>query len=162
MPLLGVASVERPGLLAACYLGLVLAFAVLANAWTGHEPGFYAGLQRPWFQPPDAVFGIMWPLNFLALAVVGVLLAQEETALGWRLLPGFALMVLAALGWAYLFYVPHALVAAAVSLGAAAVVTWGLLGVIATVRPWWALLMAPYACWLTVATALSVGYAQLN
>lgn len=152
----------RPGLLTALYLGFVLAYAILANAWTRHEPGWYDGLQRPWFQPPDVVFGVMWPLNFLALALVGVMLANEETALGWRLLPGFGLMVVAALGWAYLFYVPHALMAAAVSLGAAAALTWVLVGAIAFTRPWWALALVPYAGWLTVATALSVGYARLN
>lgn len=152
----------RTGVLTGGYLALVGAYAALSTVWVSHDPGWYAGLQRPWFQPPDVVFGIIWPLNFLALAWVGVLLARDEPELGWRLLPVYFLMVVAALSWAYLFYVPHALVAAAIALATAAALTWALVVLLALTRGWWGLLLVPYACWMSVATALSVGYARLN
>jgi hypothetical protein len=52
------------------WVAVVLLYAALSSVWTAHDPGWYAGLAKPSFQPPDVVFGIMWPLNFLALLVV--------------------------------------------------------------------------------------------
>jgi tryptophan-rich sensory protein len=54
------------------WLVLVAGYAVLSTVWTGRDPGWYAGLARPSFQPPDLVFALIWPLNFLALFAVGV------------------------------------------------------------------------------------------
>jgi benzodiazapine receptor len=42
------------------------------------------------------------------------------------------------------------------------VLTWVLLVVVARIEVWGALALAPYALWLSVATALSVAYARLN
>lgn len=67
-----------------------------------------------------------------------------------------------ALGWAYLFYVPHRLVAAAVSLTVASVLTWGLVAVAAQAQWWVGLVLLPYAVWLSVATTLAYGYAHLG
>ena len=70
-------------------------------------------------------------------------------------------MVLA-LGWAWLFYVPHLLGAAAACLAGATVLTWVLLVVVFRTEVWAGLVLAPYALWLSVATALAVAYARLN
>lgn len=153
---------SRPGLLTAGYIVVVFLFAVLANAWTGHEPGWYDALRRPWFQPPDWVFGVMWPLNFFALGVVGVVLTERAPERSALVFPLVVASVAAALGWAYLFYVPHALVAAAYALGVAALLTWVSVGLIASAVWWLGLALIPYAAWLSVATALSFGYARLN
>ena len=67
-----------------------------------------------------------------------------------------------ALAWAYLFYVPHRLDAAAWSLAGAAVLTWVLLVLEARVAWWLAALLTPYACWVSIATALAFSYARLN
>lgn len=68
------------------------------------NPGWYGGLIRPAWQPPDVVFGIIWPYNFVALAVVGVLVAQRGSpaaVAAWLALA--AASVVCALAWAYLF-----------------------------------------------------------
>lgn len=144
-----------------CTLGVV--FAGLANAWNAHDPGWYASLERPSFQPPEVVFGVMWPLNFLLLLVVGLTSVRAAPAdVSWPATGVLAVSVVLALGWAWLFYVPHHLAAAAVCLAGATVVTWLLLAVVGRNEAWAALLLAPYALWLTVATALSVAYARLN
>lgn len=62
------------------WCALVVVFAALANVWNGHEPGWYASLARPSFQPPDIVFGLMWPLNFLLLLVVGLTTVRTAPA----------------------------------------------------------------------------------
>lgn len=48
----------------------------------------------------------MWPLNFLALLVVGVWFTRSPTPTGvWSATSILAASVLAALAWAWLFYV---------------------------------------------------------
>jgi translocator protein len=113
--------------------------------------------------PPDVVFGIMWPLNFLALLGVGVWFTRSTVSTDvWRATLVLAASVVAALAWAWLFYVPHRIGAATVTLAVAAVLTWVLLALVARSLPWAGGVLAPYAVWLSVATALSVGYGRLN
>lgn len=140
---------------------VVVAYAVLANAWNGRDPGWYDALPRPSFQPPDVVFGVVWPLSFLAMLVAGVWFTRsQDPGAAWTAVGLFALSVVAALGWSWLFYVPHRLAAAAVALAVAAVLTWGLVALVAASLPWAGVVLAPYALWLVVATALSVQYAR--
>jgi len=145
------------------WCALVVAFAGLANVWTGHEPGWYAALNRPFFQPPDVVFGVMWPLNFALLLVVGVASVRTmPTGAAWTAIGVLALSIVFALGWAWLFYVPHRLSAAAACLAIAAVLTWTLVVVVGRTETWAGVVLVPYALWLSIATALSVAYARLN
>ncbi len=142
---------------------LVAAYAVLATVWTGHDPGWYAGLARPSFQPPDLVFGVIWPLNFVALLAVGVWFTRSVgDATAWRATGVLGASVVAALTWAWLFYVPHRLTAAALCLAVAAVLTWVLVALVARPVPWAGILLVPYAAWLSIATALSVEYSRLR
>ena len=142
---------------------LVVAFAALANVWNGHEPGWYAALRTPSFQPPDVVFGVMWPLSFALLLLVGLTsIRTAPTGVAWTATGVLAVSVVLALGWAWLFYVPHSLVPAAACLAGAAVLTWTLVAVVMRHDTWAGLLLLPYALWLSVATALSVAYARLN
>jgi len=145
------------------WVAVVLLYAVLAGVWTTHDPGWYEQLSKPSFQPPDVVFGIIWPLNFLALLGVGVWFTRSASSTGvWPATLVLAASVVAALTWACLFYVPHRMGAATVALGAAALLTWALVALVARSLPWAGVLLAPYAAWLSVATALSVQYSRLN
>lgn len=144
-------------------VALVVVYAVGSGVWVSANPGWYAGLTRPAWQPPDIVFGLIWPYNFVALAVVGVLVAQRGSAAtvsAW--LTVAAASVICALGWAYLFYVPHRLDAAAVALAAAAVLTAVLLGITWAVTRGGALALLPYLVWVCLATSLAIQYARLN
>ncbi len=141
---------------------LVVAYAVLANAWNGRDPGWYDRLPTPSFQPPDLVFGLVWPLSFLLLLVAGVTAIRSATPdQAWTATGVLAASVVLALTWARLFYVPpHRLVAAAAALAGAAALTWVLVVLVARVEVRGGLLLVPYAAWLTVATALAVAYSR--
>jgi translocator protein len=144
------------------FVVVTLVYAAMAGVWTGHEPGWYAGLARPGFQPPDWVFGLMWPLNFLATGFVGFRLGRDRPDAALPTLVVFIVSVVAALTWAYLFYVPHELGPAAVALGVAAVLTWLMVALAGRGGIWYAVCLTPYALWLSIATALSVAYNRLN
>ncbi len=143
-------------------LVVVVVYAALAARWTSAGSGWYRSLPRPRWQPPDYVFGVVWPLNFAALAVVGVVVAAHGPAGdGLRWLALLTASVALALGWAHEFYVPHRLGRAAVLLAGAAVLTWLLVSLTAVLVRWAAWVLVPYATWLTVATTLAVGYWHL-
>ena len=114
------------------WIALVAVYAGLSSVWTARDPGWYAGLAKPSFQPPDVVFGIMWPLNFLALFAVGAWFTRSSAAEAvWPATLVLGVSVAAALAWAWLFYVPHRIGAATVALALAAALTWVLVVLVA-------------------------------
>jgi tryptophan-rich sensory protein len=142
---------------------LVVVYAVGSGIWVSTNPDWYGGLARPGWQPPDIVFGLIWPYNFVALAIVGVVVAQRGSpgAVGaW--LAVAAASVACALCWAYLFYVRHQLPGAAIALGCAALLTLVLVALTWTVTRGGAAALVPYLIWVSLATSLAVGYARLN
>jgi benzodiazapine receptor len=149
--------------LAAGFLAVVVAYAALSRIWVDTTSAWYLGLDKPWFQPPDVVFGIIWPLNFLALAVVGGLLSRgAPVGDAGRALGVFAVSVVFALGWSYLFSQERELAWSAASLAVAALLTWVLVGLAWRVRPAYGAGLLVYAGWMTLAATLSTSIAWLN
>ena len=142
---------------------LVVVYAIGAGRWVSTDAGWYRSLIKPPWQPPDVVFGLIWPYNFVMIAVAGWAVAARESRtehVVW--LASLALSVAAALTWAYLFYVPHSLYASSIALTAATLLTLPL--VVLTFRASMPLGFAllPYQLWLAVATSLAFGYAAMN
>jgi len=149
----------------AAAIGIILVFiyALGSGIWTSSSPGWYSSLNRPLWQPPDFIFGLIWPYNFIILGISAVRIANSLTrneVMIW--LSCFALSVVAALSWAYNFYVPHNLQFAALSLGVTALLTMPML--ILTFRSSIALGLAllPYQVWVVIATTLAWGYYRRN
>ena len=127
------------------------------------DVGWYRSLTKPPWEPPDVLFGLIWPYNFVMIAVAGWAVASRESRtehVVW--LASLTLSVAAALTWAYLFYVPHSLYASGIALTAATSFTVPL--VVLTFRASMPLGFAllPYQLWLAVATSLAFGYAAMN
>jgi len=142
---------------------LVVVYAVGAGRWVSSDPGWYRSLVRPPWQPPDVVFGLIWPYNFVMLAVAGWAVAGRESRsehVVW--LASLALSIAAALAWAWLFYVPHSLTASGYALALATVLTVPLLLVAFRASLPLGVALLPYQAWLAVATSLAFGYASRN
>jgi translocator protein len=153
---------DKSALLSGGFIGLTVTYAALSTVWVSSDPGWYSSLHKPNFQPPDIVFGLIWPLNFLALGVVGVMISQRAPARAVTILGVFFISVGFALAWAYFFYVPHQLGVAAIMLGVASVLTWVMVILTWRITPILGAGLLVYAAWLTIATALARAYAQLN
>jgi tryptophan-rich sensory protein len=142
---------------------LVIIYAFGSGIWTSSSPGWYGTLNRPPWQPPDFIFGLIWPYNFIILGVasyrVSYSLTKNET-ITW--LSCFALSVVAALSWAYHFYVPHNLALATYSLGAAALLTLPMLLLAFRSSLTLGLALLPYQIWVAIATTLAWGYYTRN
>jgi benzodiazapine receptor len=142
---------------------IVLVYAAGSWWWVNSGDDWYQRLEQPWWQPPDLVFGLIWPYNFAALVAAGVVVASHGTKtarLVW--LVGLTGSVAAALVWARLFYVSHALWAAAIALVIAATVTTAIVGAAFATRTWAGAILVPYQVWLALAASLSIGYARLD
>lgn len=77
-------------------------------------------------------------------------------------LSGFALSVVAALTWAYQFYVPHNLTIAAIALIITALLTLPILYLTFKASLVIGLLLVPYQVWVAIASTLAWGYSTRN
>ena len=144
-------------------LGVFLALVALTAAFGAQfEPGpWYEGLRKPPLNPPNWVFGPVWSVLYLAIAVAAWLV--------WRARPGSAQplalwgsqLVLNAV-WSLLFFglqLPSlALVEIVILLGV-------LLATFVSffrVRALAGVLFLPYAAWVSFATYLNAGLWYLN
>jgi tryptophan-rich sensory protein len=124
---------------------------------------WYANINKPSWQPPGFVFGIIWPYNFIVLGIASFVIAQRattSTSLTYILF--FALSVAAALTWAYLFYRPHNLTGAAIALTLTALLTIPMTYILFTISTPMAIAVMPYQVWVAIAAALSWSIRSLN
>ena len=148
---------------AALWIILVLIYAFGSGVWVSSSPGWYASLNRPPWQPPAFIFGLIWPYNFIMLGVAAFNVAQSLNriqTISWLVL--FALSITAALTWAYQFYVPHNLTFAAIALGVAALLTIPVLYLTFKASLLVGILLIPYQLWVVIATTLAWGYSTRN
>jgi len=133
--------------------GLVLGFLTAPGAW-------YAGLTKPAFNPPAWVFGPVWSVLYIMIAVAGWRVWQRDRP-GWPMKLWWAQLALNFL-WTPVFFAAHqiglALVVILLMLAA-------ILGFVATawrldrVAAW---LFVPYAAWVAFASALNASIFTLN
>ena len=144
-------------------ISLVAIYAIGSGLWVNSGDGFYRSLKRPFWQPPDFLFGIAWPYNFLVLIIAGIIIANNASNLfGLSYTIAFAFSVITALVWAHSFYIQHNLTLAAISLAVTALLTVPMVA-IAFQTDWKiGLALIPYQLWLITATSLSIGYKVLN
>ena len=144
-------------------IALVVVYAVGAGRWVSSDAGWYRSLTRPPWQPPDVVFGLIWPYNFVMLGVAGWLVAgrsPRNEQIAW--ITCLALSIVAALAWAWLFYVPHELRASGFALAAATLLTVPLVVIAVRASAPVGTALVIYLGWLAVATSLAFGYASRN
>ena len=150
-------------LLAICNVIVVVCYAGLSGLWVDNSSGWYHSLRKPKWQPPNFVFGLIWPYNFFVLGLTGVRISlNSETLDATYWLATLLVSVIFAISWSWDFYKTKNLARAAIWLGACALTTVGLMISVSTFAPemfWWLL---PYQIWLTIAFSLSAGYAYLN
>ena len=142
---------------------IVFIYVIGSGLWVNTGDNWYRSLNQPPWQPPDFIFGLIWPYNFVILGFASVAVANKlSTANAIVYLSIFALSVAAALTWAYQFYRPHKLYAASIALAVVALLTLPMLYFIyqASVPLFFATTV--YQVWVITATYLSYNYAKLN
>ncbi len=154
---------EAKNLFAGAGIIIVLIYAFGSGIWVSSSPGWYSSLNRPPWQPPSYVFGIIWPYNFMALGIASYQVSQSLTKsenILWLVF--FGLSVAAALTWAYQFYVPHNITLASIALTLCALLTLPVLYLTFKATLLMGLLLVPYQIWVAIAASLAWGYSTRN
>jgi tryptophan-rich sensory protein len=149
--------------IAASGIAILLIYIIGSGLWVNTGDSWYANINKPSWQPPGFVFGIIWPYNFIVLGIASVVIAQRattSTSLTYILF--FALSVAAALTWAYLFYRPHNLTGAAIALTLTALLTIPMTYILFTISIPMAIAVMPYQVWVAIAAALNWSIRSLN
>ena len=145
------------------WLVFVFVFAGLGAVGSSNAPGFYAELAKPGWAPPASVFGPVWSVLYLLMAVSAWLVWREAAHPGRRAaLTLFVVQLVANALWSWLFF------AWRTGAGAFADVLLMLVLIVATMVAFWrirtpaALLMLPYLAWVSFASVLTWTVWQAN
>lgn len=148
----------------ALFVGLCLGIGILGSSLVDASMGsWYPDLIKPAFTPPGEVFGPIWTVLYVLMAVAAWRVwrgADWQTARGPLTL--FALQLALNLGWSVVFFGLQkigAAVATIIVLDVAILVTTLAFR---TVDRLAALLMTPYLAWVLFATVLNVATWRLN
>lgn len=150
---------------AAAIIGVAIVFiyAIGSGIWVNSSPGWYASLNRPSWQPPSFIFGLIWPYNFVVLGIAAVRISNSLTKTQVTIwLVAFAISVAFALSWAYHFYVPHQLQIAAISLALTALFTLPITYLTFKASLAMGIALLPYQIWVAIAASLAWGYSIKN
>ena len=142
---------------------LVLVYSFGSALWVNSGDSWYRNLNQPSWQPPDWVFGIIWPYNFIVIAIIGWRLADHASRLSNIAFSSLLVIaVTTALLWSYSFYSIHNIARATLFL-ALVVISSALFTVISFINLGAiALILVPYVAWVSTATLLSYSYQKLN
>ncbi|MBU3262150.1 tryptophan-rich sensory protein [Roseovarius sp. PS-C2] len=133
--------------------GLAIGVSTLPGDW-------YAGLIKPWFNPPNWIFGPVWSVLYIAIAVGGWRTWQRDrSGLAMKV---WIVQMIANFAWSPVFFAAH-------RIGLAFAVILLVLGAIAAfiILMWRrdrmsALPFAPYAVWVGFASILNGAILFLN
>ena len=144
-------------------VAIVFVYVIGSSLWVNTRDNWYRSLNEPSWKPPDFIFGIIWPYNFVILGFAAVYVVNRlSTTNALVYLSIFALSVACALTWAYQFYKPHNLVAASIALCLVALLTLPMLYFIYQASLPLFLATIPYQLWVITASYISFSYAKLN
>jgi tryptophan-rich sensory protein len=145
-------------------LGAFVVLSALAGglgsvATTPNIPTWYEGLDKPWFNPPNGVFPVVWTILYVLIAVAGWLAWRHGA--GRRLVPFFIQIALNVI-WSFAFFAAHSPAAGLVVIAALWLsIVWTILAFspVSRLASW---LLAPYLAWVTFAALLNAAVFWLN
>lgn len=168
-------AVPRQILAAAAFLVIVVAVAALGSLATApNTDGWYAGVEKVAWSPPNWLFAPAWSVLYLLIAIAGFLIwragfagaGEQNGARGALTL--YVTQLLLNFAWSPIFFAGYPMIGKA-AWWIALVVIVLLVAAVALLIPaaakWSktaAWLLVPYVAWLAFATTLNAGIIALN
>jgi tryptophan-rich sensory protein len=150
------------GMLVACILIPQLAGGIGSLATMSEIPTWYAGLQKPSFNPPNWIFGPVWGSLFLLMGISLYLVVKRGIARHRTAVGVFGLQLALNVLWSVLFFGMHRPDYSLVEIAALlAAIIWNAV-LFYRITPWAGLLLVPYACWVSFASFLNFTIWRLN
>lgn len=127
-------------------------------------PEWYAGLNKPWFTPPNYLFGPVWTALYISMGISAFLIwrRRQEHPTATPALIVFAAQLLFNALWSPVFFGARSLalgLVVIILLWLAIAVTVVLFSRISKIA---GLVLVPYLLWVSFATALNVELYRLN
>ena len=157
-------TLRSVALAAVCILIPLVSGAVIGILTMSGVTDWYSTLNKPWFTPPDYVFGPVWTVLYILMGISLYLVLSQ----GWenKIVKTGIILFAAQLGvnlmWSLIFFGLHS------PLAALACIVVLLALIIATIMTFYrvskpaAVLLVPYLAWVCIATALNAGVVFLN
>ena len=150
------------GFLVLCLGGGAIVGAITANDFGDSSP-WYVSLKKPCFNPPSAVFGPVWSILYLLMAIAAFVVWRNTC---FRKQPAplimFFVQLLLNFVWVLIFGIGHDLFAAFVEILYLWVAIFITIILFFRVRSWVHFLLLPYLAWVTFASVLNYSLWQLN
>jgi tryptophan-rich sensory protein len=140
---------------------LVVVFAVGASGSIVSGGPWYQALSKPPWTPPGWLFGPVWTLIYISIAIAGWLV-WKQVGLRPSVFAFFAVQLVLNAAWSWIFFGAHRIGLALVDI----ILLWiAIVGTIVTffaVVPLAGWLLVPYLLWVSFATALNFSVWRLN
>lgn len=125
-------------------------------------PTWYAALEKPWFNPPNELFGPVWSLLYLLMGLSLYLVWSNKKQGSRNGYIAFAVQLVLNSLWSIVFFGLHQ------PWWALGVILGLIFAIIMTMREFWKTsklatwLLVPYVAWVSFATCLNFAIAFLN
>ena len=130
---------------------------------SGYGNAWFDALEKPFFMPPGAAFGIVWPILYALLGVaLAMILAEPPSPRKRTALALFFVQLALNFVWSPIFFAGHDIRLAKYVIFIMAVVAGGAAGQFYRLRRPAGLLMIPYLAWLIFAAMLNSTIDTLN
>ena len=143
---------------------LPLSVGAIAGMFTSQAvPIWYASLNRPFFSPPNWVFGPVWTSLYILLGISFFLIWKEKASKERDLaIKVFLVQMLLNFAWSFLFFYFNLIGAALIEI----ILLWISIALMIylfyKIKPVAAYMNIPYLLWVSFATILNAGYYFLN
>ncbi|MDE2385789.1 MAG: tryptophan-rich sensory protein [Alphaproteobacteria bacterium] len=144
------------------FVALCLGVGGVSGYFTAAGVGaWYDGLKKPAFQPPKWLFGPVWTVLYLAMAIAAWLVWRQAGL--WSAALGlFGLQLALNFAWSFIFFTAHRLGLALIDLIALWITVAATIGAFSAYDHWAAALLVPYLAWLSFAALLNASVWRLN
>lgn len=146
-------------------LGITLGVGFAGSRYTAPSiPNWYAGLQKPAFNPPNWVFAPVWTLLYAMMAVAAFLVWRSDIHTQWKAVALVAFAVQLGLNflWSLIFFGRHQPFWALIEILALWVMIVVTMVLFFKLSGTASLLLVPYLAWVTFAAVLNYEIWRLN
>ena len=141
----------------------VTAVAVVGGLATDTTSEWYRELEKPSWQPPGSVFGLVWTVLYVLIAIAATLSFRDVGGPRRRLVLGlYAANLALNVAWTWIFFQGHAPTAAGVEILVLLATIVALIWLVWPHNRAAAIALAPYGAWVAFATALTWTIAANN
>ena len=157
-------SAPRKWLELAVWIAIVFAAALAGSlAMNLSDPSWYASLHKPAWNPPAWLFGPVWSILYLLMAVSAWLVWRQRGRPQCRpAITIFAVQLLLNAAWTSLFFALQSPAAAMADISLLWLAILATIGAFLRIRPLAALLLLPYLLWVSFACMLNLAIWRLN